>query len=54
MYHLFVTYEDGEKTLLVIAPGSNFWTATYELAVHMYGKENISYTWVVDTAEKVR
>lgn len=54
MYHLFVMDEDGEKHLLVKAPGSNFWTATYKLAAEMYGKENISYTWEVDKTETVK
>lgn len=53
MYHLFVTQDDGTKNFLIDAPDSDSWPWTLELAQHMYGKENISYTWVVDTQKNV-
>lgn len=52
MYRLFVTEEDGEKTLLATAPGSPFWTEMFHVAERMYDKENISYDWVVDTPKE--
>jgi hypothetical protein len=44
-YILWLELEDGTKTELAQAYGSNFWTDMFNLAKATYGEKKISYTY---------